>query len=165
MVSRENVNDIHDDVDDNESFQETNSENSPGGNFEIFKYAVLKSDGTWSPDMEGLMASDGSDISYAGTLGVGIIGLVISGVRKYRVCTQRGGWGPYISEYNKDNPAGNGTPIIAIEIVDPAIDVGVHIKGGSWLDKTSTVDFEGGAYAGCMIPIDGVWMTKGDIHA
>ncbi len=122
---------------------------------EEFRYAV-KVDDEWLPDMIGTEAADGSNVDYAGIFGHPITYITIGGVDKYRVFSKKGKWSEFFTEYDKKKPAGNGSPILAIEIHDKNAVIGVHILGGSWLPSKKCT----GDYAGCMSPIDGVWIEK-----
>lgn len=121
------------------------------------RYAV-KNDLGWSPDMIGAEDAEGQGLYYAGQFGHPITHITIGGVEKYRVFSKRGKWGEYHTGYDKDNPAGNGSPILAIEIHDSNCIIGIHLNGGTWLPQTRGVKDTG--YAGSMSPIDAIWIDR-----
>lgn len=126
-------------------------------NNDIFRYAV-KSGDEWSPEMIGTEAADPTiDNTYAGSIGKPIEYITIGGVEKYRVFSKRGKWGPFFTSFDKDNPAGNGTPILAIEIWDKNCVVGIHVLGGNWLTGAS---IRGKGTVGIYTPIDALWIDK-----
>lgn len=99
------------------------------------KYCVQVSNG-WLPPMVGTYDTGGSSDDYAGIMGSDIAYLAIEGVGKYRVCTQASGWLPWVDAYDTSDYeygcAGDGSPILAVEIPNPAIRYAVHINGGDW---------------------------------
>lgn len=111
------------------------------------RYAV-KTESGWTPDVSAIdkMAT------FAGILGEVIIDLVLDGLGDYRVRTSDG-WSEYKSGYNKKDTVGSDRPILAVELRDETVDMGVHIKGGEWLPVSNGM-------AGCMIPMDAIWFSK-----
>lgn len=121
------------------------------------RYAT-KSGDTWSPIMSGIEAEDPTiDADYAGTFGKPIEYLTIGGVDKYRVFSKRGKWGPFFDGFDMDKPAGNGSPILAIEIHAKGCTIGVHVAGGSWLTGKA---INGHDTVGVYTPIDAFWIDK-----
>lgn len=126
------------------------------------RYTVKYGD-EWQPDMINTYSDDDSNRAYAGIIGKPITYLTMEGVDKYRVYTTRRGWSKYFTKYDKDNPAGDGSPIIAIEIWDKTARIAVHIKDGEWL-PSEPCTFEGDSrkirYAGVKMAIDAFWINK-----
>lgn len=123
--------------------------------------------GRWLDAMQGLVDSGGSGDDFAGEMGIGIQFLAIEGVGKYRVCTQNGGWLPFVSIRNMNDldmgAAGDGSAIVAVEIPNSAIKYRVHTRGGGWLDWMIGSKDTGGSsdtYAGEMLPIDAIQIKK-----
>lgn len=108
--------------------------------------------GRWFPDMIGGSDSSGSSETYTGIFGFDITGLVIDGVEEYSVATEDGGWLDPISGYDKEHPAGDGSPIIAVKIIDPNVIYMTHTKGGRW--SKAVYGTETDKYSGNMLPID-----------
>lgn len=118
---------------------------------------TVKVNNRWFPDMIGGIDTSGSTETYAGIFGFDITALVIDNVEKYRVATENSGWMPYIYEYNKNKPAGDGSPILAVEIVDPEVIYMTHTKGGRW-SKALYGNEDG--YSGSMLPIDAIQILR-----
>lgn len=116
------------------------------------RYAV-RIGNRWFPDMIGDKDTAGSSESYAGIFNYPITGLAIDGVDKYRVATEKSGWLPYINGYDLDNPAGDGSDIIAVDICGDHIIYMTHIKGGQWTKPKYGDESE---YSGNMLPIDAI---------
>lgn len=133
----------------------TNQSNIPTETDEP-RYSI-KVNGRWFPDMIGPVDTSGSVEMYAGVLGFPATALVIDNVEKYRVATERSGWGEYITGYDRENPAGDGSRILAIDIKDPHVLYMVHTKGGSWSKPVYGTDE---MFAGDMLPIDGVQILR-----
>ena len=123
------------------------------------KYACYV-DGSWDNEMIGTKDPTGAGRSYAGIFGHPIQGITIDGVKKYRVCTADSGWTDYTEGFDKSAPAGDGSNIIGIEIVDAKAIVAVHIKGGIWLEPAHTSATEGLVIIGCHAPIDAIWIDR-----
>ncbi len=111
----------------------------------------------WFPDMIGGVDTSNSSETYTGIFGFEITGIVIDNVKEYRVATEKSGWLPFISGYDKDNPAGDGSPILAVEINDPNVIYMVHTKGVRW-SKPMYGNETG--YAGSMLPIDALQILR-----
>ena len=130
------------------------------------KYNVMVN-GHWLDTMDGLKDTGGSADDFAGSIGIGMQYLAIDAVGKYRVCSQASGWLPWVEKRDLgdlDNGcAGDGSAIIAVEIPNSKIRYKVHVRGGGWLDWMVGNRDEGGSsdtYAGCMMPIDAIKITK-----
>lgn len=120
------------------------------------RYAV-KINNRWLPDMIGGVDSEGSSETWAGIFGYSINAITISGVSAYRVATEKSGWTSFMYGYDKDNPAGDGTDILALEIHDRNVLYMVHTKGGSW---SKPVYGNEPGFVGHMVPIDGVQIIR-----
>lgn len=108
---------------------------------------------TWQAEKSGS--------GYAGKLGQAIGYIAISGVKRYRVKTARG-WLPWVSRYdvtNLDNGcAGDGSPILAVQVDDVTARYAVHVLGNGWLpDMVGNRDTGGSAdtFAGNGSKVDG----------
>lgn len=131
-------------------------------NSNTLRYAAFY-DGKWGVEMEGTIAADDSDAEFSGTIGFPITKITIGGVEKYRVFTRKHRWSEFFTGFDKANPAGDGTPILAIEVYDKNVMIGVHVKDGSWLPgKRGTFDgdIDSPTYAGSMTPIDAIWIDR-----
>ena len=120
------------------------------------RYTVMVNN-RWFPDMLGDRDTQGSSEYYAGIFGHEIENLVVDGVKEYRVATEDSAWRPPVYEYDKNNPAGDGSPIIALQINDPSVIYMVHTKGGHW---SKPVYGREKTYAGDMLPIDAVQILR-----
>lgn len=129
----------------------------------VLRYAAFYNN-QWGVEMEGTNAADDtSDADFTGEFGKPITKFTMGGVEKYRVFTQKHKWSKFYTKFDKENPAGDGTPILAIEIYDKNAIIGIHIKGGVWLPSKKGT-FEGDTsdptYAGSMSPIDAIWIDR-----
>lgn len=120
------------------------------------RYAV-RIGNRWFPDMVGDVDTTGSQESYAGVFNYPLTGLAIDGVDKYRVATERSGWLPYKTDYDLDDPAGDGSNILAVEICGNKLMYMTHIKGGSWSKARYGDESE---YSGNMLPIDAIQILR-----
>lgn len=129
----------------------------------VIHYAAFY-DGQWGIEMEGAVAvDDTSDAEFAGSFGKPITKFTMGGVEKYRVFTRRHKWSKFFNKFDKENPAGDGSPILAIEVYDKNVIIGVHINGGTWLPAkhgTFEGDTSSPTYAGSMSPIDAIWIDR-----
>ena len=115
--------------------------------------------GHWYGDMIGDVDASGSSEHYTGVLGYPITNLTIEGVFSYRVYTKDSKkWGPWIEygHYDKTNPAGDGSEILAIEINDRTIEYSYHIIGGGWFDPPN----DGSFYIHPYLPIDALKIIR-----
>ncbi len=130
---------------------------------DTLRYAAFYDD-QWGVEMEGIIpVDDTSDAEYTGILGKVITKFTMGGVEKYRVFTRRHKWSKFYTEFDKNNPAGDGSPILAIEIYDKDVTIGVHVYGGSWLPGSKGTydgDTSEQPYAGIMVPMDGIWISR-----
>lgn len=117
----------------------------------------------WLPEMIGRFDSGGSTDDFAGELGSAIRWIAIQGVGKYRVCTQENGWLPFVDGYNSNDLeygcAGDGSPIVALEIPNSKVRYAVHDLNRSWnADMIGNKDTGGSrdTFAGSMRPIDAI---------
>ena len=96
---------------------------------EIRYRARLYGSAKWLPEVVG---SNG----YAGTYGNSIGYLAVKGVARYRVKTAKG-WLPWVSRYDVSDLdkgcAGDGSPIVAVQIDDSTCRYAVHTVTGGWL--------------------------------
>lgn len=123
--------------------------------------------GSWLPDMLGRKDTGGSSDNFAGELGKPITYLAIDGVGKYRVKTQANGWLPWVDKFDKSDfeygCAGDGSPIIAIEIPNGKFKYAAHNMGGGWNSPMVGNKDTGGSsdtFAGDNVPIDAFWIQK-----
>ena len=103
---------------------------------------------------------------YSGTYGNSIGYVAISGVKRYRVKTSKG-WLPWVSKYNvndlNNGCAGDGSPIIALQVDDSTCRYAVHVIGGGWLPDMVGQKDTGGSkdtFAGNGKKVDGVRMKR-----
>lgn len=96
---------------------------------EIRYRARLYGSAKWLPEVVG--SND-----YAGTYGNAIGYIAIKGVARYRVKTAKG-WLPWVSRYDvsdlNNGCAGDGSPIIAVQVDDSTCRYAVHTVTGGWL--------------------------------
>ena len=96
---------------------------------EIRYRARLYGSAKWLPEVVG-------NAGYAGTYGNSIGYLAIKGVARYRVKTAKG-WLPWVSRYDVSDLdrgcAGDGSPIVAVQIDDSTCRYAVHTVTGGWL--------------------------------
>lgn len=134
-----------------------------GTSNDTLRYAAFYDD-QWGVEMEGITpVDDTSDAEYTGILGKVITKFTMGGVEKYRVFTRRHKWSKFYTKFDKNNPAGDGSPILAIEVYDKNVTIGIHVKGGTWLPgKRGTFDGDTDipTYAGSMSPIDAIWIDR-----
>ena len=109
---------------------------------------------TWLPEVTGSK-------DYAGTYGNAIGYLAVKGVKRYRVKTSKG-WLPWVTGYNVNDLnkgcAGDGSPIIAVQVDDSTCRYAVHVVGGKWLpDMVGNKDTGGSkdTFAGNGKKVDG----------
>lgn len=93
--------------------------------------------------------------------------IAIKGCGRYRVCTKNGGWLPWVDKYDITNLdygcAGDGSPILAVQVDNSACKYAVRI-GGTWLDDMVGLHDTGGSgdtYAGDLHqPINGFRIAR-----
>ena len=117
----------------------------------------------WLPDMIGRYDTGGSSDTFAGELGEPLRWIAIQGVGKYRVCTQASGWLPWVKKFDpadlENGCAGDGSPIIALEIPSADVRYALHDLGGGWnADMVGNRDTGGSSdtFAGSMRAADAV---------
>ena len=121
----------------------------------------------WYDEMADLTDTGGSTDDFAGNIGELVRWIAIQGAT-YRVCTQASGWLPWVAGYNIADLdygcAGDGSPIVALEIVNTDIRYQVHVYGGGWYPEMQGQHDTGGSsdsFAGDMWnPIDAVSMRR-----
>lgn len=121
----------------------------------------------WLPEMIDTYDTGGSTDDFAGMYSSLVRWIAIEGAT-YRVCTQASGWLPWVDQYNTGDLeygcAGDGSPIVALEIENGNITYQVHTLNGSWYDKMVGQYDTGGSgdtFAGDMWnPIDAVSMYR-----
>lgn len=121
---------------------------------EIRYRARLYGSAKWLPEVVG---SNG----YAGTYGNSIGYIAVKGVARYRVKTAKG-WLPWVSRYDVSDLdkgcAGDGSPIVAVQIDDSTCRYAVHTVTGGWLpDMVGNKDTGGSkdTFAGNGQKVDG----------
>lgn len=145
--------------------QPTTTQTTTGGNKP--RYAVKATGYGWLGEMEGLKEVDGGGDDFAGVMGATCVYLGANNIGKYRVYSQANGWLPYVDHLNyndeENGMAGDGSPILAVEIPNNKIKYQVHVKGSGWYDWMIGNKDTGGSndtYAGDMrTPIDGIRIT------
>lgn len=131
------------------------------------RYAVNASGYGWLSEMEGLRDTGGSGDDFAGVIGAPAIYIGVNNIGNYRIYSQANGWLPYVDHLNyndeENGMAGDGSPILALEIPNSSIKYQVH-AGGLWYPWMIGNQDTGGSndtYAGDMSnPIDGVRITR-----
>lgn len=130
------------------------------------RYAAY-ANGAWLSDMVGRKDTGGSGDDYAGMIGSPIAYLAIQGVGKYRVKTQASGWLPWVDSFDKgdfeNGCAGDGSPIIAIEVPNSSYKYAAHNMGGGWNSPMVGNEDTGGSgdtFAGDNVPIDAFWIQR-----
>lgn len=130
-----------------------------GASTDEVRYRARLYNGKWLPEVEG-----GSD--YAGVLGQSIAYIAVRGVKRYRVKTSRG-WLPWVTRYDASDLdtgcAGDGSPILALQVDDRSCRYAAHTIGGKWLpDMVGLSDTSGSSdtFAGNGRKIDGIRMRR-----
>ena len=121
----------------------------------------------WFAEMIDGFDTGGSTDDFAGAYGEFVRWIAIQGAT-YRVCTQASGWLPWVDQYNtsdlNNGCAGDGSPIVALEIKDSNIRYQVHTYGGEWYAEMIGQHDTGGSsdtFAGDMWnPIDAVSIRR-----
>ena len=139
------------------------------GTIEGVRYRVSSdpSGAYWYPEMIDLHDTGGSADDYAGSYGYPVRWIAIEGAT-YRVYTQASGWLPWVSAYNVNDLeygcAGDGSPILALQVDNSSIAYQVHVIGGEWYSKLVGLHDTGGSgddYAGDMANvIDAISMSR-----
>lgn len=88
----------------------------------------------WLPEMWGHYDTGGSSDEFAGIPGVPIRWIAIKDVKRYRVKSLASGWLPWVSKYDTGDLeygcAGDGSPIVALQVDDSKARYAVGIVGG-----------------------------------
>lgn len=121
----------------------------------------------WLPEMVGAYDRGGSGDDYAGILGQPICWFACD-AGKYRVFTESAGWLPWVDRYDIGDLnlgcAGDGSPILALEIQDGDIRYAAHVIGGGWyadMIGQSDTGGSGDTFAGDMVnPIDAIKIRR-----
>ena len=123
--------------------------------------------GQWLPDMVGLIDTDGSPDTYAGIMGRPIQYIAIDGVKRYRVHTVEGGWLDWVYKRKLSDlvygAAGDGSPILAVEIDDDSVKYRVHTVSDRWLPyMIGMTDTDGSddTFAGNGVDIDAIEIMR-----
>lgn len=122
----------------------------------------------WLPEMIGLVDTGGSDDDFGGVSGAPIRYLAVKDVGKYRVYTEENGCLPWVNAYDKSDLeygcAGDGSPIVGVEIPNPDIRYAVRNLNGDWnADMIGNYDTGGTSdpFAGTLqAPIDMIRIQK-----
>ena len=129
----------------------------PSGNPKAihFRVSTDPSGRSWLPEMWGHYDTGGSSDEFAGEPGVPIRWVAIKDVKRYRVRTSMSGWLPWVSGYNVNDLdggcAGDGSPIVALQVDDSKARYAVGVIGGGvYSDMVGLRDLGGSGddYAG-----------------
>ena len=97
----------------------------------IYRSSVDKSGKKWLGTYKNL-SGDG----HSGQFGKPIRWLAMKNVKRYRVFTVDNGWLPWVTDYNvkdlENGCAGDGSPILGVQVDDDSVKYGVHILNGGW---------------------------------
>ena len=114
----------------------------------------------WLDEMENLTDTGGSKDKFAGVVGEPMRWLAVN-AKKYRVFTEKSGWLGWITRYDvedlEDGCAGDGSPILGVEIADDSVRYSAHrmrtkalagkwyasMRGSKQIDGKSTDHFAG----------------------
>lgn len=132
-----------------------------------FRASIDPSGRSWLDEMWGHYDTGGSGDWFAGIPGVAMRWIAIKGVKRYRVATTASGWLPWVDQYNVNDLdqgcAGDGSPIIALQVDDPKARYCVGVVGGpQYSDMVGLRDLGGSGddFAGDMVnPIDRLFMN------
>ena len=133
-----------------------------------YRVSVDPSANEWCDEMVGTWDSGYAGDDYAGIYGRPIRWLSCQ-APSYRVYTEDGGWLAPVDKYDPNDlvygTAGDGSPILLLEISDPTIKYQVHTTAGEWLPwMIGNKDTAGSAddFAGNYTPIDAIRMQYTD---
>ena len=120
----------------------------------------------WYDEMIDGYDTGGSTDNFAGDLSNPVRWLAVDGAT-YRVCTQASGWLPWVDSYNVNDLeygcAGDGSPVVAIEVQDSDIAYQAHVPGAWYSEMHGQYDTggSGDTFAGDKWNwIDGVAMRR-----
>lgn len=139
----------------------------PSGDYVTYRASTDPSGRSWLAEMHDGHDTGGTTDDFAGSMGEPIRWLAVRGC-KYRACTQASGWLPWIDKYDPSDLeygcAGDGSPIVGVEIADRSIRYAAHTADGTWhADMIGQHDTGGTAdeFAGDLWnPIDAVRMRR-----
>ncbi len=138
---------------------------APSGDQPRYRVSTDPAGASWYDEMCGRTDTGGSGDDFGGAYGEAMRWLAIGGVGQYRVCTQDSGWLPWVDQYDVNDLeygcAGDGSPIIAVEISNGSVRYAVHDLGGGWNPPMIGNWDSGGSgdwYAGSMVPADAIWL-------
>lgn len=107
----------------------------PSGDYVTYRVSTDPSGNEWYAEMHDGHDTGGTTDDFAGSYGEPIRWLAIKGC-EYRVCSKASGWLPWVNQYNINDLeygcAGDGSPIIAIEVADSSIRHAAHTMNGEW---------------------------------
>lgn len=139
---------------------------SPSTDEVEYRVSVDSNGAWWYEPMLGWHDTGGSTDDFAGDLSSPIRWLAVKGAT-YRVCTQASGWLPWVDQYNiydlEYGCAGDGSPIVAIEVQNSDIAYQAHVPGAWYPEMHGQYDTggSGDTYAGDMWNwIDGIAMRR-----
>jgi len=121
----------------------------------------------WYDEMNGAVDTGGSGDDFAGAYGSPMRWFACDAPR-YRVYSQANGWLPWVTEYNigdlEYGCAGDGSPILLVEVPDANVWYAVHeTDGDGWLPWMVGNRDQGGSadtFAGDDSPIDAIRMRR-----
>lgn len=100
-----------------------------------FRVCTNESGSGWLDEMWGHYDTGGSGDEFGGEPGVPIRWIAIKDVNRYRVQTTASGWLPWVSDYNINDLeygcAGDGSPIVALQVDDDKARYAVHVTSGA----------------------------------
>lgn len=121
----------------------------------------------WYDEMNGLVDTGGSGDDFAGEYGAYMRWFACDAGR-YRVYTQANGWLPWVDRYDigdlEYGCAGDGSPILLVEIPDGSVYYAVHETDGDgwlpWMVGNRDTGGSGDTFAGDDSPIDCIRMRR-----
>ena len=139
----------------------------PSGDPVCYRVSTDPAGRTWLDEMRDGKDTGGSSDDYAGEMGSAIRWLAVKGAT-YRVYSQDSGWLPWVSQYNtgdlENGCAGDGSPILGVEVKDTNVRYAVHIIGGDYYSDMIGQKDTGGSsdtYAGDLSnAIDAIRMRR-----
>lgn len=140
---------------------------APSGNAVRYRVSTDPNGICWYAEMQDGYDTGGTCDDFAGSYGESIRWVAIDGAT-YRVCSQASGWLPWVDQYNTADLeygcAGDGSPIVALEVQDGDIRYAVHVIGGGWyadMVGQSDTGGSGDTFAGDMWnPIDALKIRR-----
>ena len=140
---------------------------APSTNAVRYRVSTDPNGGYWYDEMADWTDTGGSTDDFAGNYGEMVRWIAVQGAT-YRVCTQASGWLPWVAGHNVNDLdygcAGDGSPIVGLEVVNTDIKYQVHVLGGGWYPEMQGQTDTGGSsdtFAGDLWnPIDAVAMRR-----